>query len=298
MKKVYAVRKGRRTGLFTTWAECEAQVKGYNGAEYKSFPDNKSALEFLNKERKIVQDSDEFLKVYVDGSYSKKLNTAGYGCIFVNRDKVIHEISQKVSIDPEENLWNVSAEIEGVLAGVKWAIEKNYKDVSIYYDYEGLEKWFDGSWKANKKTTKSYIEQMKLYDQKVKIRFFKVKAHSGDYFNEMVDNLAKSSLNMQSEKKLTSPERYINLSLSEFEKIVGKIENEECLVHLGEFKVNDYALKRIAKSFWRNHKYLVKDMGEMNLSLDASTSIIDLEILHKKEKPTFKVQIKLESDKS
>lgn len=297
MKKVYAVRKGRRTGLFTTWAECESQVKGYAGAEYKSFIDNKSALEYLNKEKEIIQDSDDYLKVYVDGSYSKRLNTAGYGCIFVNGDKVIHKISQRVSIDPEENLWNVSAEIEGVLAGVKWAIEKKYKDVSVYYDYEGLERWFDGSWKANKKTTKFYIEQMKLFDQKIKIRFFKVRAHSGDYFNEMVDILAKSSLEVSSEKNVTLKESYINLSFSEFEKIVGQIENKECLVHLGDFKVNDYVLKKIAKSFWRNHKYLVKDMGEMNLKLDASTSIIDLEILHKKEKPTFKVQIKLESDK-
>ncbi|WP_058765889.1 viroplasmin family protein [Exiguobacterium chiriqhucha] len=218
MKKVYAVRKGRRTGLFTTWAECETQVKGYTGAEYKSFLDNKSALEYLNKEKEIIQDSDDYLKVYVDGSYSKRLNTAGYGCIFVNGDKVIHKISQRVSIDPEENLWNVSAEIEGVLAGVKWAIEKKYKDVSVYYDYEGLERWFDGSWKANKKTTKFYIEQMKLYDQKIKIRFFKVKAHSGDCFNEMVDILAKSSLEVNSRKKCNLYKKATSVFLSQNSK--------------------------------------------------------------------------------
>ncbi len=36
-KKYYVVWKGRRTGIFTSWAECEAQVKGYTGAEYKAF---------------------------------------------------------------------------------------------------------------------------------------------------------------------------------------------------------------------------------------------------------------------
>ncbi|AFY61446.1 viroplasmin family protein [Synechococcus sp. PCC 6312] len=37
-KKFYAVFAGRQTGLFFTWPDCEAQVKGYQGARYKSFP--------------------------------------------------------------------------------------------------------------------------------------------------------------------------------------------------------------------------------------------------------------------
>jgi ribonuclease HI len=35
--KYYVVWKGRKPGIYTSWAECEAQVKGYPGAEYKSF---------------------------------------------------------------------------------------------------------------------------------------------------------------------------------------------------------------------------------------------------------------------
>ncbi len=35
--KYYVVWKGRKTGIFDTWAECEAQVKGYPGARYQSF---------------------------------------------------------------------------------------------------------------------------------------------------------------------------------------------------------------------------------------------------------------------
>ncbi len=35
--KYYVVWKGRRTGIFTTWAECEKQVKGYVGAQFKAF---------------------------------------------------------------------------------------------------------------------------------------------------------------------------------------------------------------------------------------------------------------------
>lgn len=36
-KKWYAVQKGRVPGIYTTWSECEKQVRGYSGAVYKSF---------------------------------------------------------------------------------------------------------------------------------------------------------------------------------------------------------------------------------------------------------------------
>ncbi len=36
-QKYYVVWKGRRTGIFDSWAACEAATKGYAGAEYKSF---------------------------------------------------------------------------------------------------------------------------------------------------------------------------------------------------------------------------------------------------------------------
>jgi ribonuclease HI len=35
--KFYTVWKGRRRGVFSSWAECKRQVKGYVGAEFKAF---------------------------------------------------------------------------------------------------------------------------------------------------------------------------------------------------------------------------------------------------------------------
>ena len=37
--KYYAVRKGRTPGIFMDWASCQESVKGYKGAEFKSFTD-------------------------------------------------------------------------------------------------------------------------------------------------------------------------------------------------------------------------------------------------------------------
>lgn len=47
-QKYYVVWKGRKTGVFTTWQECSAQVTGFNGAEYKSF-ENLEAAEIAFK---------------------------------------------------------------------------------------------------------------------------------------------------------------------------------------------------------------------------------------------------------
>jgi len=37
-KKYYVVWKGLKAGVFNNWKECEAQVRGVEGAVYKSFP--------------------------------------------------------------------------------------------------------------------------------------------------------------------------------------------------------------------------------------------------------------------
>ena len=48
-KKFYAVRNGRQTGIFQTWDECRAQVDGFPGARYKSFPTQEAALLWLKE---------------------------------------------------------------------------------------------------------------------------------------------------------------------------------------------------------------------------------------------------------
>ena len=55
-KKFYAVKVGKIPGIYSTWNECEAQVKGVSGAKYKSFATLKEAEEFLTKEE-VQEDS-------------------------------------------------------------------------------------------------------------------------------------------------------------------------------------------------------------------------------------------------
>ncbi|CAH0482471.1 unnamed protein product [Peronospora belbahrii] len=48
----YAVAAGRSTGIFTTWAACEAQVKGFTGSKYKKFKTHDEAQAFVCEKKK------------------------------------------------------------------------------------------------------------------------------------------------------------------------------------------------------------------------------------------------------
>ena len=46
--KYYTVWKGKRPGVYYTWQDCQAQIKGFPGAKFKSFLSKKLAEEALN----------------------------------------------------------------------------------------------------------------------------------------------------------------------------------------------------------------------------------------------------------
>lgn len=47
--KYYVVWRGRKPGIYESWAECEAQVKGFANASYKAFPTRAIAEVALRK---------------------------------------------------------------------------------------------------------------------------------------------------------------------------------------------------------------------------------------------------------
>ena len=58
-KKIYAVRKGHKTGLFETWAECQKATSGYSGAEFRGFTDREEAMAFLQMSTTANVSKDE-----------------------------------------------------------------------------------------------------------------------------------------------------------------------------------------------------------------------------------------------
>lgn len=89
---------------------------------------------------------------------------------------------------------NVAGEIEGSMAAVRKAEELGIREMTMFYDYQGIEKWATGQWKTNKDSTKAYAEFMKPENRSVGLSFVHTKGHSGIEGNEIADVMAKDSV--------------------------------------------------------------------------------------------------------
>lgn len=199
-KKIYAVKKGRQTGLFYTWAECERVTKGYSGAEFKSFDNIDDAKMFLNDnvQKDVFTKTIDKLKTdemiaYVDGSFDVEKKCYSYGVIYFH-DGHKDFTYGKGKDDNAVEMRNVAGEIEAAKKAMDIAIQHKVNTLYLYHDYEGIQKWCSGEWKANKEATQSYKKYYDKIKDKLQVFFIKVKAHSGDKYNEEVDLLAKKAL--------------------------------------------------------------------------------------------------------
>ncbi|NLH02483.1 MAG: reverse transcriptase-like protein [Clostridiales bacterium] len=197
-KKYYAVKNGRNIGIYSSWSECEKQVKGYSGAEYKSFLTLKEAKDYLNgeensEEKDICDLKDNEMIAYVDGSFDVKVGYYAYGVILFSKDGKFTYSGRGNEKDLIE-MRNVSGEIKGAMVAMNIALEKNIDTLYLYYDYMGIEKWLTGEWKTNKIGTKKYKEFYDSIKDRLNVVFKKVKSHSGDTYNEEVDKLARAAL--------------------------------------------------------------------------------------------------------
>lgn len=190
--KYYAVKSGRKSGIFESWQECKSQVEGYSGAEYKSFSAKAEAEAYLEGKEKRISGNT----AYVDGSYNIKTGEFSYGAVLLIEGEE-RTFCEKFTDSGLSAMRNVAGEIKGAEFVMRYCVKNGIKSVKIVYDYMGIEAWATGSWKANKEGTKAYKRYYDEVKETVRIEFEKVKGHSGDKYNEMADKLAKSVLGIR-----------------------------------------------------------------------------------------------------
>ena len=203
--KYYAVQRGRSTGVFFSWPECQKQVAGFSGAVFKSFTTLEEAEAFakggeksitkiknIKEESNTVKDPDALI-AYVDGSYNSGNKEFSYGMVLL-RGTEEQTFYQKFADEDLASMRNVAGEIKGAEAAMRYAVEKGFRKLYIYHDYEGIARWCQGAWKTNKEGTKAYKEYFDSIKDQVEVVFVKVAAHTGDKYNEMADKLAKQAL--------------------------------------------------------------------------------------------------------
>lgn len=230
MAKYYAVKVGKKTGIFDNWDECKESVNGFPGALYKSFKDISEAyaymgwegsqmslfdfdshpvdnetgsIDFSSEEESaniIFDDADESVPysnkrhavAYVDGSFNSSTGIFSYGVVMFYDGEEIH-LSESMDDEELSSMRNVAGEIHGSMAAMKFAVEKGCRELTIYHDYEGIAKWPLGLWRTNKEGTIAYKKFYNSIRKQLNVNFVKVKGHSGDKYNDLADKLAKEA---------------------------------------------------------------------------------------------------------
>lgn len=143
---------------------------------------------------KRIHSSSEAV-AYVDGCFNEDTKEYSYGIVFFFDGGEEH-LSQKFNNPDTATMRNVAGEIEGAKRAMKFCLDNGIKSIDIFYDYEGIEKWCTGAWKANKLVTKEYRKYYNDIKDLLKITFIKVKSHSGDTYNDLADSLAKAAVGL------------------------------------------------------------------------------------------------------
>lgn len=198
--KIYAVKKGFKTGLFYSWVECQEATKGYSGPVFKSFESEEEAKAFLEDIDIIMNDdilprlTKGHVVAFTDGSFDAEKNAYGSGCCIFTPEGNKIELSTKGTNKKYIDLRNIAGEIIAVLNAIDWAWKNGYESISIFYDYEGIGKWASGEWKPKKTLTSYYKRYVDEKSEIINIEYKKVSGHSNNKYNDRADQLAKSAI--------------------------------------------------------------------------------------------------------
>lgn len=191
-QKFYAIKVGKDAPcIVTNWNECSSRVTGFPGAKYKSFVTKGDAEAFLADEVKSVTTCCDV--IYVDGSYCEETNSFGGAYLHLRNDELVSSYRSESVCNNFSQFRNVSGEVLAVIAAVDYCLRNGITEVDIVFDYEGIRSWALGDWKAESEIAKFYRNFVTEISNHISINFVKVKGHSGERWNEAVDELAKKA---------------------------------------------------------------------------------------------------------
>ena len=144
----------------------------------------------------VIKDESNLVEAYVDGSYEHCIREYGSGVVILKNGEVQKTYSEKGNEESLVTMRNVAGEIEAAKIAMAYCLDNNIGNLILYFDYEGIEKWCTGVWKTNKIGTINYKKYYDSIKDKLNVKFVKVKAHSGNKYNEEADKLAKKAIGL------------------------------------------------------------------------------------------------------
>ena len=215
-KKYYAVKRGRKTGLFTVWAECAAQVQGFQGAVYKGFMTEAEARDWLAGGVSAANEGtvctgkksaapapakliDADYIIHTDGSCLRNPGGAG-GWAAVIENAATGEVTEHSGGDPEttNNRMELTAALEALSAvpeGARIALFTDSQYLKNAFTKFWLPAWKKRGWKkadGEPVLNQDLWMQLDAAFAARRVQFHWVRGHAGNTRNERCDELARS----------------------------------------------------------------------------------------------------------
>lgn len=147
------------------------------------------------------------VRIYTDGACSGNPGKGGWASVFITEDNIDTQSgSQLVTTNNQMELKAVVVSLERITDKFSPSDEYEIYSDSAYVvnsiNNNWIEKWRLNNWKTSRGDTIKNEELWKeclsllsmLRKQNYKIKFIKIKGHSGDTFNDYADNIARKQI--------------------------------------------------------------------------------------------------------
>lgn len=222
MSKIYAVKKGRETGIFTLpWKDVKVHIDGYHGAVYKGFKSIEDATLWMNEPHRsyippdtsssssdksgdgntVVSSSESSFSVidegrlvfYTDGSCYNGMGGWAFIQVDMGKNEVVGEAYGHLPSPSTNNQAELTAIMEVMM---RFRNERLFIYSDSMYSINSLSKWLLGwkerGWKKKDGKTPENLFLLQMIDELdlSRVKFQHVYGHKGNVFNELVDQLA------------------------------------------------------------------------------------------------------------
>jgi len=186
--KFYAVKNGRKCGIYNSWSECQQQISGFSGSVFKSFGTLKDAEAFMGIDVSVKGDCDVVTSIYTDGS------------VFQGR-------SGGAAVFPEHGFVWIAPSVgehtnnRGELTGIYMAITNCPTTSMIIYS----DSKYSIDVLSNGYSVKANIDLVELIKKEMigkTVKFIHVMAHTGVEYNELADKYARIACSSDGPTKL------------------------------------------------------------------------------------------------
>ncbi len=193
--KYYAVAAGLQTGVYTTWKECQAQVKGFKGAKFKSFPTLEAAESYVKDSNAYESVEDDFKKLYTEleaprvydslrtgvafigATYDAETGSYGYSYVLVTDSTIYKEVDAGDLLSVQQ-LAFAGVEILSITKLLLKVRELGVKDLTIYNKTGYFSTWFEKGCGSKNVDAQKFVRLMdKIHATSTTLHFLHTPKH-------------------------------------------------------------------------------------------------------------------------